>query len=146
MPSQSVPPESFAPEGGADPSMTSPPAPRATTNQTAQPTQVQQAEIARIYMNGIAKGSLPESDRRYVAQRVAEATGIDQATAEQRVAETFATLQTTLQEAETSARKAAETAREVSATASLWLFVSLLIGAFIASLMAVYGGRQRDLY
>jgi len=27
----------------------------------------------------------------------------------------------------------------------LWLFISLLIGAFVASLSATYGGRQRDL-
>ena len=48
-------------------------------------------------------------------------------------------------EAETAALAAADKARELSAYASLWLFISLLSGAFIASLMAVYGGRQRDL-
>lgn len=36
-------------------------------------------------------------------------------------------------------------ARRNAATASLWIFVSLLIGAFSASLMATFGGRQRDL-
>ena len=40
---------------------------------------------------------------------------------------------------------AADKARKMSAYGSLWLFISLLIGAFVASLTAVYGGRQRDL-
>lgn len=28
---------------------------------------------------------------------------------------------------------------------SVWLFISLLIGAFVSSFAATYGGRQRDL-
>jgi hypothetical protein len=28
---------------------------------------------------------------------------------------------------------------------ALWLFITLLIGAFVASFAAVYGGRMRDL-
>jgi hypothetical protein len=35
--------------------------------------------------------------------------------------------------------------RRNAAKASLWIFVSLLLGAFSASLMATYGGRRRDL-
>lgn len=34
---------------------------------------------------------------------------------------------------------------EPAARVSLWIFVSLLLGAFIASFMATVGGRQRDL-
>lgn len=36
-------------------------------------------------------------------------------------------------------------ARRNAAKASLWIFVSLLIGAFAASWLATYGGRRRDL-
>jgi hypothetical protein len=36
-------------------------------------------------------------------------------------------------------------ASKAAAHASLWLFVSLLLGAFTASLCATFGGRQRDL-
>ena len=36
-------------------------------------------------------------------------------------------------------------ARRNAAKASLWVFVSLLIGAFSASWLATCGGRQRDL-
>lgn len=103
-------------------------------------------EIARIFMHAITtNGSLPEDDLKYAGQLVAQSTGLDQQAAEQRVADTFTTLQTRLREAETAAREAADKAREVSSRTSLWLFISLLGGAFIASLMAVYGGRQRDL-
>lgn len=38
-----------------------------------------------------------------------------------------------------------EETRRNAAYASLWIFLSLLIGAFFASLMATFGGRQRDL-
>lgn len=102
-------------------------------------------EISRIYMNALATGSLSDNDLKYAGQLVAQATGIDQQTAENRVRDTFSTLQTKLQEAKTTAKEAADNARKVSAGTSLWLFISLLIGAFIASLMAVFGGRQRDL-
>lgn len=43
-----------------------------------------------------------------------------------------------------SSHDAAEKARKASAYGALWLFVSLLIGAFVASLAATYGGRRRD--
>ena len=43
-----------------------------------------------------------------------------------------------------AARDAADKARKASAYSALWLFVSLLTGAFVASLAATYGGRRRD--
>ena len=43
-------------------------------------------------------------------------------------------------------KEATDTARKASATAALWLFISLLIGAFTASFAAIYGGRQRDKF
>lgn len=101
-------------------------------------------ELGRIYVQAIAAGSLPQEDVRYAGQLVAQYAGIDQATAEKRVTDTFARLQTALSDAEKAAKEAADEARKATAYTSLWLFVSLLIGAFIASLMAVCGGRQRD--
>jgi hypothetical protein len=102
------------------------------------------AEIARIFMNDIRTGNMPAEDIRYVAQVVAWRTGLTQADAEQRVTDMFARIQATLREAETAAREAADTARKATAYASLWLFVSLLCGAFVASFAAIYGGQQRD--
>ena len=103
------------------------------------------AEVTRIFANGIRTGSLPNEDVRYVGQVVAQRTDLSQQQAEQRVREVFMNMQTTLNEAETQAREAADAAREASAYAALWLFISLLAGAFIASWMATFGGRQRDL-
>jgi hypothetical protein len=45
----------------------------------------------------------------------------------------------------TASRDAADQARKASAYAALWLFISLLTGAFVASLAATFGGRRRDL-
>jgi hypothetical protein len=50
-----------------------------------------------------------------------------------------------LNDAETKAREAADAARKASSYAALWLFISLLAGAFTASWMATFGGKQRDL-
>lgn len=48
-------------------------------------------------------------------------------------------------EAGALAQQLTEEARRNAAIASLWIFVSLLIGAFSASWLATFGGRQRDL-
>ena len=95
-------------------------------------------------MNGISAGSLPPEDARYVGQLVAQRTGLSQEQAEKRVTETFNRMQAKAKEAETAARDTADKARKASAYTSLWLFLSLLIGAFTASFAATYGGRQRD--
>lgn len=102
-------------------------------------------EATRIFANAIATGSLPPEDAKYLGQMVAQRTGISQADAEKRVTDTFTRFQTKVKEAETAARDAADKARKASSYAALWMFVSLLIGAFVSSFMATYGGRQRDL-
>ena len=114
---------------------------RASPEQTAASL----AEVTRIFANGIRMGSMSDADVRYVGQVVARRTELTQQEAERRVREVFANLQTTLNDAEAAARAAADEARAASAYAALWLFISLLMGAFIASWMATFGGRQRDL-
>ncbi len=47
-------------------------------------------------------------------------------------------------DAKTAAKNAAEAARKAAAHSALWMFVALLLGAFVASLAATVGGRQRD--
>ena len=102
------------------------------------------SEVTRIFMNTLRTGPLPAEDIRYVGQVVAQRTGLTQQDAEKRVSDTYARMQAKLRDAETAARDAADKARKASAYAALWLFISLLIGAFVASLAATYGGRQRD--
>lgn len=103
------------------------------------------AEITRIFTNSLVTGKMPQDDTRYVAQVIAQRTGLSQQDAEKRVNETFARARAKLQEVEANAREVADTARKATAYTALWLFVSLLIGAFCASFMATYGGRRRDL-
>lgn len=102
------------------------------------------AEVARIFMNVSRSGPLPPEDMRYVAQLVAQRTGISQLDAEKRVTDIYARAQAKLHDAEVAAQDIADQARQASAFAALWIFVSLLVGAFVASLAATYGGRQRD--
>ena len=103
------------------------------------------AEVGRIFATNLQNTGLPAEDVRYVGQLVAQRTGLSQADAEKRVNDTYARIQSSMQMAKTIATEAADKARKASAGASLWLFISLLVGAFIASLSATYGGRQRDL-
>ena len=102
------------------------------------------AEVGRIFMNVSRSEPLPPPDLRYVGQLVAQRTGVSQQEAEKRVTEVYARAQATLHNAEMATKEAADKARKASAYAALWMFVSLLIGAFVASLAATYGGRQRD--
>lgn len=103
------------------------------------------AETTRILINSLRSSALPADDTRYLGQVVAQRTGLPQADAEKRVSETYARMQAKLKEAEAAARDAADKARKATVYATLWLFVSLLAGAFSASLAATWGGRQRDL-
>jgi hypothetical protein len=103
------------------------------------------AEVTRIFINTVRTGELPAADVRYIGQLVAQRTGLTQQEAEKRVTDTYAHAQAKLRDAETAAKDAADKGRKASAYAALWLFVSLLVGAFVASFVATYGGRQRDL-
>jgi hypothetical protein len=102
------------------------------------------AEVTRIFLNSIRTGALPPEDAKYVGQVVAQRTGLSQQDAEKRVNDTYAKAQAALNDAQTKAKEAADAARKASAYAALWLVVSMLIGAFVASFAATYGGRRRD--
>lgn len=105
-----------------------------------------QEEVVRIFLNGLASGDpLSANDAHYVAQLVSLRTGLSQAAAQARVDTTYSQLQQKLADLKTAAKAAADKSRKAAIYASLWLFVSLLMGAFSASLLATFGGRQRDL-
>ena len=110
----------------------------------ALPVSASPAEVARIFLNSVRSGALPAADVTHVGQSVAQRTGLSQQDAEKRVIDTYTGLQTKLRDAEVAAKDAADKARKASAYAALWLFISLLIGAFVASLAATFGGRHRD--
>jgi len=101
-------------------------------------------EVARIFLKSIQTGNLEKEDSRYVSQIVAQHTGLTQEEAEKRVKDTYGRIQKELKDAETAAKEVVDQMREASVYTSLWMFISLLASAFIASLAATYGGRQRD--
>lgn len=117
-------------------------------NQPAPPkaeSPAQLAEVTGIFANSIYSGALPQDDLTYVAQLVSQNTGISQQEAEQRVQAVYDKAQANLKEAKDKAQQAADAARKTTSYVTLRSFISLLIGAFVASLCATYGGRQRDL-
>lgn len=102
------------------------------------------AEVGRIFMNVNRSEPLPTEDIRYVGQIVAQRTGLSQQDAEKRVTNVYAKAQAKVRDTEVAMRAAADKMRKASAYSALWLFVSLLVGAFVASLAATFGGRRRD--
>jgi len=98
------------------------------------------AEAGRILARGIANGNLDPNDRTYLAKLVAARTGMAQQDADKRVDDVVAQMKA----AADKAKQAADVARKATAKASFYLFFSMLIGAFIASVAGAIGGRQRD--
>jgi hypothetical protein len=98
------------------------------------------AETARILAMGIKNGDVPAADKTYLAQLVAARTGLSQADAERRVDDVIAKVKA----AELKARQIADAARKAGAYVSIFIGLSMLIGAFIAAAAAALGGRHRD--
>jgi hypothetical protein len=120
-------------------------APAETRPEQALASVTQKQEIARIFLNALPSGAaLSPEDTHYVSQVVAQQTGLSPADAQARVTTTYARLQDKMNAIETAARAAADEARKATIHATLWLFVSLLMGAFAASYMATVGGRLRE--
>lgn len=102
-------------------------------------------EVNRIVVNSLKSDAMAPADTQYLAQLVADQTGMSQAEAQARVTDTQTRLRAALEKARNDAKQAADDARKATAYAALWLFITLLIGAFSASLFATWGGRRRDL-
>lgn len=146
----------FRPNAGAAAPAPTAPAPGAEAAPLAAPANAspplpegevspgQRMEATRIFAYALRNGSLQGADKSYLGQIVARRTGMSQADAEKRVADTFASYQRMIDEAGAKSRQAADAARKAAAYASMWMFLSLLCGAFVASLFATFGGRMRD--
>ena len=107
-------------------------------------TDAERAEINRILLADLANGKINADDRNYLAQTIAKRTGLTQAEAEQRVDLIYAQAKQAAADVKAKAKAAAEEARKAAAHSALWMFVALLLGAFVASLLATIGGRHRD--
>ena len=124
----------------AAPAESTPPLPTGT-----QPVAIDHVpEVTRIFANALQAGELADADRQYLAQLVAEKTGLARAESEQRVTDAFTRLKQNLEQAAAKAKQVADEARKASAALALWLVISLFVGAFVASFSATFGGRLRD--
>ncbi|MEO7208188.1 MAG: hypothetical protein ABI356_01205 [Steroidobacteraceae bacterium] len=112
----------------------------ADANAHAQTGTDPRPEVAHIIDNAVLTGSVADGDRAYLAQLIAARTGLSQQDAQKRVDDFIASVM----DAEAKAKAAADAARKTAAEASIFLALSLLVGAFIASVSAALGGRLRD--
>jgi len=121
------------------------PAPAPTSN--AGDVNADRAQILHIAAASFKDGNftLAPEDKAYIGQLIAQRTGLSQADAEKRVDDTIAKAKAAADEAATKAKQAADAARKAAAGLSLWSFVAMLLGAFVASYAATIGGRHRDL-
>lgn len=103
--------------------------------------QAARAELARMITVGAARGEMAPEDRDYVARVVAAEAGVSEADARARVEEVLARAQQMRDDAAEQVKEAADAARKAAALLALWAFAALLAGAFVASLMAMVGGR-----
>lgn len=101
-------------------------------------------DLSQILIRSLRSETVPTSDLTYLGRWVSQRTGLNQQEAEKRVTDSFDALRKEVLDAEVAAKSAADAARKASAKGALWLFVSLLIGAFVASFAAIFGGRERD--
>src|SRR4051812_37491925 len=105
-----------------------------TTPPASQGAQNSNDEVGRILSRSLTgNGGLSPADRTYVAQRVAQRTGLPQDQAEKRVDDVV-----------TQAKNAADEARKAAAKLAMWIAAAMLCGALGATFAAAEGGRERD--
>jgi hypothetical protein len=91
-------------------------------------------ELARILTSSFRNGGdVSPADRAYIAQVVVARSGVSQPDADKRVSDVI-----------TQAKAAMDNARKAAEHLAIWLTISLLVGAFCASLAATEGGGLRD--
>lgn len=103
-----------------------------TTNATVSDPATR-TEAGRILTHAATDKQVAEDDRVYLTQMVAERAGVTPAVAQAR---TDAAIKTVRDQAD-AARKAAE-------ATGLFTALAMVIGAFIAAVCGVLGGRERD--
>jgi hypothetical protein len=134
-----------APDTTTAPAATTSAAPVAATAGTAPANDAAtndavRAEAGRIFAANTVTGEFNADDRSYLAQVVAEETGLSQADAEARVDQAITAVET----ARTQAAEAAETARRTAVIAAFLIAASLLVSAIGAYWAAHKGGQHRD--
>jgi hypothetical protein len=100
---------------------------------TAQATRI-------LLVSAAAESEVSADDKAYLTKLVAARTGLSEGDAAKRVDTVIAGVD----DAKNKAKAAADRARKASATFALVGALSMIVGAFIASVAAALGGKQRD--
>lgn len=97
-------------------------------------------EAMHIAATAVGGGTISDEDRTYLAKLVASKAGIGADESQKRVDAFVQSVKNAVEKA----KAAADEARKSAATAALYTTLSLLVGAFIASVTAALGGHLRD--
>ncbi|HEU0062282.1 MAG TPA: hypothetical protein VFR19_20545 [Hyphomicrobiaceae bacterium] len=120
--------------GASTPPAAGAPAPTASRARSpAAGSDETRSELARVLASAVAGGGLSEQNRTYLAQLVAQRSGLSQQEAERRVNEAF-----------TAAREAADKARKTAILTGFVTAASLIISFGAAWWAALRGGQHRD--
>jgi hypothetical protein len=95
--------------------------------------QTVRTEATAIWLTGMRHGTVPDTDKIYLARLTVARTGLSEADARKRVDDVIA-----------KAKADADAARKAGAYVSIFTGLSMLIGAFIAAAAAALGGQHRD--
>lgn len=113
---------------------------RSTGAASGAPSTDPRIETGHIMADALAAGSVPDTDRAYLVDQVSARTGVSQGDAQARVDAFIASVM----QAREKLKADADAARKAAAKTSVFLALSMLVGAFIASVAAALGGRLRD--
>jgi polyhydroxyalkanoate synthesis regulator phasin len=115
-------------------------------DQAVPPAEIEaaRAEAARILARGAAQGGVSSEDRDYLARVVAARGDLSEADARARVDQVLRRASEAQQQAEDTARNAAEAARKSAIVLGFLSAAALLAGAAAAGFGARCGGRDRD--
>jgi hypothetical protein len=119
---------------------TAPPAVEAAPGRATTETQVVRDEVGRIFARGATTDGVSADDRVYLAQLVAENTGLSDEEATARVDQVMSAMDAAADEA----AEAAETARKTAVIAAFLTAASFLVSAVGAWWAAQMGGNHRD--
>jgi hypothetical protein len=104
--------------------------------------QQMRVDATDILAEGALTGGVSQADSLYLAQLVAQRTGLPPADAQERVTDVLNRERAMIR----SAKQTLDASRKAASGAAVYGFVALLIGAFIASVSGALGGRLRDTY
>jgi hypothetical protein len=99
-------------------------------------------EVTRLLSNAVAVGDLSADDKAYLTNLVAARSAVPPQEAQKRVDDIL----TQMKADEVRVRKAADAARAAAAEASIYMALSMFVGAFVACAAAALGGKRRDLH